>query len=93
MRQPSRAKGPKCKQWNQRQPLLPAFGIPQEDQAIQLKHMSKGLIDQSHTSFLVGGLLSVRPYQPKLVDDVGFLVVSLNPLMHTILPPSLSKNS
>jgi hypothetical protein len=33
---------------------------------------------------LVSGSVSVSPYGPRLVDSIGFLVVSLNPLVPII---------
>ena len=38
---------------------------------------------------LVGGSVSVSSHETTLVDSVGFLVMSLNPLTPTILPPLL----
>ena len=46
-------------------------------------------IGQSYTGSLVGGSASVSPYEPRLVDSVGLLVVSLTPLAPMILPPHL----
>ena len=43
----------------------------------------------SHIYFLVSVSVSVSSYGPKLVDYVGFLVVSLTPLIPSILPPPL----
>lgn len=37
---------------------------------------------------MVIGSFSVSPYEPRLVDSMGFLEVSLNLLAHTILPLS-----
>lgn len=36
---------------------------------------------------------SVSPYDPRLADSVGFLVVSLSPLAPTILYPPLLQDS
>ena len=46
-----------------------------------------------HVCSLVGGSVSVSPYGPRLVDSVGFLVVSLTILSPTILPPPLPQDS
>ena len=51
------------------------------------------MLGQSHIGSLVVGSVSVSPYEPRLVDSVGFLVVSLTPLAPTILPPSLQQDS
>ena len=42
---------------------------------------------------LVVGLVSVSVYEHRLLDAVGFLVMSLTPLAPTILPLSLYKDS
>jgi hypothetical protein len=42
-----------------------------------------------HVCSLVGGSVSMSLYGPRLVDSVGFLVVSLTPLTPSILPPHL----
>ena len=54
----------------------------------------------SHAYSLVCGSVSVNPYGPRLVDSVGFLVVSLTPHAPTILfspssagPPQASPNA
>jgi hypothetical protein len=41
---------------------------------------------------LVGGSVSVSPYGSRLVDSVGFLVISLTYLTSTILSPPLLKD-
>jgi hypothetical protein len=46
-----------------------------------------GGLGPAHTCSLVGGLVFVSPHQPRLVDSVGLLVVSLT------LPPSGSLTS
>ena len=51
------------------------------------------ILCQSHAGSLVGGSVSVSPYGPRLVDSVGFLVVSLTPLAPTILPAWLLQDS
>jgi hypothetical protein len=38
------------------------------------------VLGPSHACSLVGGSVSVGPYGPRLVDSVGFLMVSLAPL-------------
>jgi hypothetical protein len=43
----------------------------------------------SHAGSLVCGSVSVNPYGPRLVDSIGFLVVSLTPLVPMILLPPL----
>lgn len=53
-----------------------------------IKYMYAEGLDQSHAGFLVGSV-SVSPYEPRLVDFVDFLVLSLTPLTATILPSSL----
>ena len=47
----------------------------------------------SHACSLVGSLVSVGPYGPRLVDPVGFLVMSLTPLDPSILPLPLLQDS
>lgn len=46
-----------------------------------------------YACFLVGGSISLVLYGPRLVDVVGFLVVSLNSLAPSILPLSLPLDS
>jgi len=50
-------------------------------------------LDPSHACSLVGGLVSVSPYGPRLVDSVGFLAMSLIPLALSNLPPCLQQAS
>ena len=52
--------------------------------------ISVGDIGPVHTYSSVGGSVSVRPYGTRLVNSVGFLVVSLTLLAPTILPLPLS---
>lgn len=42
-------------------------------------------LDLTHVISLVGNGISVSPYEAKLVGSVGFFVVFLPPLAHTIL--------
>ena len=42
---------------------------------------------------LVGGPVSVSPHGPRLVGSVGLLVVSLTPLICSLLPPTLPQDS
>jgi hypothetical protein len=67
---------------SQRQSMLLLLGVPHENQATQLLHMTEG---QSCVCSLVGDLVSVNRYGPMLVDSVGYLVVSLTFLTPTIL--------
>ena len=46
-----------------------------------------------HACSLVGGLGSLGPYVPLLVDSTYFLVLSLMSLVLLILPPPLPQNS
>lgn len=46
----------------------------------------------SYTCSLIGSLVSAGPYRHRLVDSVSFLVVSLNPLDPSILPPHLPQD-
>ena len=48
---------------------------------------------QSHACSLVVGPISVSLYGPRLVDSVGLLVVSLTPLICSLLPPTLPQDS
>ena len=50
-------------------------------------------LGQSHAGFLVVNSFSVSSYEPRLVDSVGFLVITLAQLAPTILPPSLPQDS
>jgi hypothetical protein len=79
---PVRGKGSKGRQQSQRQLLL--LGVPHEDQASHLLHMCRGCS-------LVGVLVSVSSYRHRLVDSVDFLVMSLTPLVPSILPPPLQQ--
>jgi hypothetical protein len=47
-------------------------------------------LGQPHAYSLVGGSVSVDIYVTKIVDSVGFLVVSLTLLVPTVLPLLLS---
>jgi hypothetical protein len=44
-------------------------------------------LGKSHAGFLVVSTVSRSPYEPKLVNFVGFLLISSIPLVFTILPP------
>lgn len=46
-------------------------------------------LGQSNAGSLVGGLVSVNHYVPRLIDYVHFLVLSLTFLAPTILPTPL----
>ena len=70
-------KDPKSREKCQRQLLLPLLGVPQEDQAMII--YAEGL-GQTHVGSLIVGSVSVTLYEPKLVDSVGFLMMSLTPL-------------
>ena len=48
-------------------------------------------LGQAHAGSLVSGSVSVNRCEPRLVDSVGFLVVSLTPLAPTILLPLLQR--
>lgn len=50
-------------------------------------------LNQTYLCFLVIGSVSVSPYELRLVDFTGFLVMSMTPLVPTILPPSLQQHS
>ena len=52
----------------------------------------KGL-GQTHAGSLVVGSASSMPYEPRFVDFVGFLIVSLSFLAPTIFPPLLQQDS
>lgn len=43
--------------------------------------------------FHAGSLLAVSSYEPRLLDSLDFLVMSLIPLDPTVLPPSLQLDS
>ena len=46
-------------------------------------------LGQSHAGSLVGGSVSMSHYGLRLVDSVGFLMMSLTHMAPTILPPLL----
>jgi hypothetical protein len=48
-----------------------------------------GELGPSHACSLVGGLVSVIPYGPRLAETVGLHMVSLTSLAHSILWTSL----
>lgn len=50
-------------------------------------------LDQSLEGLLVVGLISVSPFEPKLLDSLNFLGVSLATLAPKIVSPSLSCHS
>ena len=50
-------------------------------------------LDPSHACSLVGSSISMSHFVPRLVDPVGFLVVSLMPLAPLIFPPYLPQYS
>ena len=50
-------------------------------------------LGQSYACSLVGGSVSVRPYRPRLVASVGFLMVSMTLLAPMILPLPLLQDS
>jgi hypothetical protein len=52
-----------------------------------------GGLGPSHAFSLVGGLISVRPYRPRLVGSVGLPVVSLTPPASSILPSTRPQDS
>ena len=56
------------------------LGVPHEDQATQLLHMCRRPRSLPFSCCLVGFLVCVSPYGPRLVDSVGFLIVPLTPL-------------
>lgn len=47
-------------------------------------------LGQTYVSFVIIAFVSVSPYEPCLVDSVGFLVTS-TPQAPTILPPLFSR--
>lgn len=50
-------------------------------------------VGQAHAGSLVGCSVPMGPYGTRLVDSVGFLVVSLTALAPIILPSSLLQDS
>lgn len=50
-------------------------------------------LGQTHTGSFMLGLVSGSPWEPRLVDPVGFLMMSLTHLMPTTLPPPLLQDS
>ena len=47
----------------------------------------------AHACCLGGSSISMNPYGVRLVDTVGFHMVSLTPLASSILPPHLPQDS
>lgn len=70
----------------------PLLGVPHEDQAVPLLHTCRKPRSISCVR-LVGGAVSVSTYAPRLLDSVGFLVVSLVFLAPSILPLPLPADS
>jgi hypothetical protein len=66
--------------------------LEHEDQAAHLLHKCKG-IGPFHTSSFVGSSVSMKPYGPRLVDPIGFLVVPLTHLAPSTLPSYLPQES
>lgn len=78
---------PKAANKSQRQLSSQLLMEQQEDQAahqLQICIVPRSIPGCS----LVSDLVAVSPHGPRLVDAVGFLVVSLNPLPPSILPSS-----
>lgn len=59
---------------------------------ITTTHYVEGL-SQIHAGSLVLSSVFVSPYEPRIVDSLSFLVVSLFPLVSTILLPRLPQDS
>ena len=68
----------------------PTIRSPTRRQLHKCNICAQGL-GESCAGSLVVGSVSVSPYEPKLVDFVGFLVLSLSPLAPTILPPLVGR--
>jgi hypothetical protein len=51
------------------------------------------ILGHSHAGSLVGCSVSMSPYEPRLVDSVSFLMVSLTLLVPTFLPSLLQQDS
>ena len=66
---------------------VPNLGLPNKDLA-QLLHMCKGCRSILFNS-LVGNAVSMKPYGPKLLDSVSFLVDPL--LLQSFLPSSTGR--
>ena len=50
-------------------------------------------IGQTHKGSLIVDSVSVSLYEPRFIDPMGFLVVSLTSLAPSVLPPPLSQDS
>jgi hypothetical protein len=89
---PVRGKGSRDRQQGQSQPLLLQLQVPHEDQAAHLLHMYQETT--SISGMLFGWWFSFcEPLWSRLVDSVGFLVVSLATLDPSILPLPLLQDS
>ena len=60
---------------------------------LHICYLHVGGLGLAHTCSLIGGLVSVSPLGPRLVDSVDFFVVFLTPLTPSILLPTLLQNS
>ena len=89
---PVRKNGSQGRQCSQRLPLLPLY---ESHIRTQLHNCSICAEDLSlfYACFLIGSSVSKNHYGPRLVDSVGFLVVSLTPLAPSILLPLSSVSS
>lgn len=75
--------GPKVSVQSQRRPLFPILESPMKTK-LQNCYISTESLGESHACSLVGGSVSVSLYELRLVDSVGFLMVSLTPLVPII---------
>lgn len=73
---PVRGKGSKGRQQSQRQVQLLLLGVLHENQAAYVLHMCRGT---RPVPCVCDSSVSVSPYGPRLVDPIGFLVVSFSP--------------
>lgn len=71
--------GPKSRQKNHRQSLFPLLGVSRKDKVTHC-NICELCLGQTHAGSLVVGLVSVSPYEPMLVDSVGFLGGWVGPL-------------
>ena len=72
----------------QTQPQLELLRDLHEDKAVHLLQMCRGLSSAPACS-LVGALVSVSPYEPRIADSLDLHVVSLTPPAPVILSPTL----